>query len=126
MRKLFSVVFLVLVAQGVSAKERDMFWICASSDDPRAVTINYPLRGAALVEVASNEYIARSDPDHKTNDGRKAIRFNFDDYNQSMIIVTERPKKAGNFYRAGLYNFAAIKDGESTIPIDFLCLSQED
>lgn len=125
MNKLFSLLLLfIVISPGAYAKDRAYWWVCAADDDTRSLFVNYPLRGAAKVQLAGTSYISTVDTEEK-NEDKKAVRFDFDNNKQSVIITLEREKKAQNLYRAGLYNFQEVEQGETAFPIQFVCLSLE-
>jgi hypothetical protein len=120
-------IFIVTFSNSVAAKNekaQDHWWLCGSDDDPRSVFANYPLRGAAKVQISMQNWLSEGEP-YDLEDGRAAVRFNFDDYNQAFsVILGGRGKDAGNIFRAALYEFADLPEGEDAEPIDFYCLER--
>lgn len=129
LKKLF--IFTALTALSLSAsakKETDMTWFCLSDDDPRGVYVNYPLRGAAKVQVgvADNRQIASSEVGKELGeDGRGTVRFDFSDNSESFIIITggREERVTDNMFRAGYYDFSNVEDGKNALAIQYFCLS---
>ncbi len=128
MNKLFSMLLLfIVISPGAYAKDRAYWWVCASDEDQRGLFVDYPLRGAPKVQVGGVSKMSTVNTKYKISDDddRKALRFNYDNNNQSLVIIMERKKKAHNLYRGALYNFHEVEQGETVDPIQFICLSLE-
>ena len=115
-----------LEAAEISPAQHDMTWFCASDDAARSVMVTYPLRGAANVQMGGQLNMLASVKLGKEEgeDGRETIRFDFNEYNESFIIITGDRDESTNVYRAGYYNFMKMEDGATTTALQYVCLSR--
>jgi hypothetical protein len=126
--------FLLLTTALIFAgkAQSDNFWICGSDDDPRSVIVTLPEKGAARVQVGGEGNKLATFEEQVDEDGDRSLRFNFNNYDSSVIIFTSLKKKKRlkkgetNVVRGGLYDFSSAEKGEMVSAIQLVCLPRVD
>lgn len=127
MRFLLITTALIFASDALS----DDFWMCASDYDPRSIMVSLPEKGAASVQLGGEGSKLATFEEKKDEDGEISLRFNFNNYDSAVILLTSLKQKKlkkgeNNAFRAGLYDFSSVKEGESTDPIQYVCLPRVD
>lgn len=122
MKTLIVVLALTFSSMGYGV-EKDMYWVCASDDDPAGIMVSYEKDDTPSVQVAGINKYAFTLLD---KDGD--LRFDFNDHKNTFIIGTKSRdsralKKMGvrNVYNGYYYDFS--EKTEKVVPIKFICAS---
>ena len=112
--------------------QSDNLWLCGSDDDPRSVIVSLPEKGAAAVQVGGEGNKLATFEEQVDEDGYRSLRFNFNDYNSSLMLNTSLKKKKklkkgeNNVVLGFLYDFSSVEDGESATGLTFICIPRVD
>ena len=112
--------------------QSDNFWVCGSDDDPRSVIVSLPEKGAAAVQVGGEGNKLATFEEQVDEDGYRSLRFNFNDYNSSLMLNTSLKKKKklkkgeNNAVIGYLYDFSSVEDGELATGLTFICIPRVD
>ena len=112
--------------------QSDNFWVCGSDDDPRSVFVSLPEKGAAAVQVGGEGNKLATFEEQVDEDGYRSLRFNFNDYNSSLMLNTSLKKKKklkkgeNNAVIGYLYDFSSVEDGELATGLTFICIPRVD
>ena len=108
--------------------QSENFWVCGSDDDPRSVFVSLPEKGAAAVQVGGEGNKLATFEEQVDEDGDRSLRFNFNDYESTLILKTSLNKKKklkkgeNNVVLGFLYDFSSVEDGELATGLTFICL----
>lgn len=123
MKKIILLITVMIFSSAASAaKDKDQFWMCGSDDAPESIMVDFPIRGAAKVQINGIEWMTTG-KDKEDMDGDPVLRFDFEDYKQSFIINVNTKSKS-NVRRAGLYSFHDVAKGETATPIQYFCVAK--